>query len=128
VSELLERGRHHDDTKLEEPELSGFAEVSDRLEGVTYGSEEYERLMEHLDEVLEHHYAAHRHHPEHHEEGVEDMTLGDLVEMFADWKAASERHEDGDLHESIEKNKERFGLSDQLAQILHNTAEAWTDV
>lgn len=45
-----------------------------------------------------------------------------LVEMFFDWKAASERHADGDIFKSIEINKERFGLSEQLAEILKNTA------
>jgi len=33
------------------------------------------------------------------------------------------RHNDGDIMKSIEINKERFGLSDQLAQILRNSVE-----
>jgi hypothetical protein len=49
------------------------------------------------------------------------MSLLDLIEMFADWKAATLRHADGDLSESLKINKERFGLSDQLAQIMQNT-------
>ena len=44
--------------------------------------------------------------------GVNDMTLVDLVEMLADWKAATERHDDGDLAKSLEIQRERFGLSD----------------
>jgi len=41
--------------------------------------------------ALEHHYALYRHHPEHFQNGIDDMNLIDLVEMFADWKASSER-------------------------------------
>ena len=46
------------------------------------------------------------------------------IEMLADWKAASERHEDGDIRVSIEKNTDRFHLDphETLVQILHNTA------
>jgi hypothetical protein len=42
--------------------------------------------------------------------------------MLVDWKAASERHATGDIWTSIEHNRERFGLSDQLVAILRNTA------
>jgi hypothetical protein len=58
------------------------------------------------------------------------MTLVDLIEMLADWKAATERHDDGDLAKSLEVQRERFRLSDQLVAILRNTAEqfGWVDV
>ena len=51
------------------------------------------------------------------------MTLIDIVEMLADWKAASERQLDGNLLTSIEYNAKRFNISDQLKQILLNTAD-----
>jgi hypothetical protein len=52
------------------------------------------------------------------------MTLVDVVEMLCDWAAATQRHDDdGDIFDSIEKNAERFDLSEQLAQILRNTAK-----
>lgn len=41
---------------------------------------------------------------------------------MCDWKAASMRHEDGDIRKSIEKNTKRFNLSPQLVNILKNTA------
>lgn len=53
--------------------------------------------------------------------GVYGMNLIDLVEMLADWKAASLRHADGYIMTSLEINKARFGISDQLARILENT-------
>jgi len=80
--------------------------------------------LEELEPALEHHYAHNSHHPEHYEHGVAGMTLADVVEMLVDWKAASERHDDDqDIYDSIEHNAGRFDLSDQLTQILRNTAE-----
>jgi hypothetical protein len=49
------------------------------------------------------------------------MTLVDVMEMLVDWKAASERHDDGDIERSLEINEDRFGLSPQLVAILYNT-------
>lgn len=60
---------------------------------------------------------------------VSGMTLTDLVEMLADWKAAGERTEGGSLEASLRINQERFGMNDQLVRILRNTAEhfGWLD-
>lgn len=54
--------------------------------------------------------------------GIKGFDLFDLVEMFFDWKAATERHDTGNIFKSIEINKERFKLSDQLCDIMINTA------
>lgn len=43
--------------------------------------------------------------------------------MFFDWKAAGERHADGNIYKSIEINKDRFKLSEQTVDIFKNTAE-----
>jgi len=60
--------------------------------------------------------------------GVEGMNLIDILEMIADWQAASERHGDGDIRRSIEINAKRFNLSDQLTAILLNTVELLEDI
>jgi hypothetical protein len=49
------------------------------------------------------------------------MDLLDLVEMFFDWKAATERTKDGDIRKSVEINSTRFNLSPQLVNIFNNT-------
>lgn len=54
---------------------------------------------------------------------IRGMTLMDLVEMICDWKAATERHDDGDIRKSIELNQGRFGYSDELKQIFLNTID-----
>ena len=119
---LLERGQQHDQAKLEDPEAAIFEEYTAKLRGSTYGSPEYKQFLAEMKPALDHHYATYRHHPEHFPEGVKEMTLVDLVEMLCDWKAATMRHHDGDLMKSIEINQKRFGYSDELAQILRNTA------
>jgi hypothetical protein len=83
-----------------------------------------------MGEGLTHSYEANRHHPGHFDDGLNGMTLVDVIEMLADWKAATERHADGDLAKSLEIQRERFSLCDQLVAILRNTAEhfGWLDV
>ena len=49
------------------------------------------------------------------------MSLLDLVEMLADWKAAGKRHKDGSMAASLRINIDRFQISPQLAKILENT-------
>jgi hypothetical protein len=62
-------------------------------------------------------------------DGIAGMTLIDLLEALADWRAAGERHADGSMARSLEVNRARFGIGDQLAVILERTAEAlgWLD-
>jgi hypothetical protein len=123
VKEALDRSTCHDRSKTESPEVEVFDEFTPKLKTSTYGSDEYKGYLEAMGDGLKHHYEANRHHPEHFDNGVNDMTLVDLVEMLADWEAATERHDDGDLAKSLEIQRERFGLSDQLVAILRNTAE-----
>jgi hypothetical protein len=121
---LDQRANTHDDSKLESPELEHFTRVTGQLRGLTYGSEEYKAALRDLKPALDHHYENNSHHPEHFENGVSGMTLIDLVEMFADWWAATRRHADGDIRKSIEHNRKRFELDPQLRRILENTVEA----
>lgn len=116
------RGVQHDASKMESPEVELFAEHTLQLANMSYGSDEYKASLEALKPALDHHYAVNRHHPEHFTDGVNDMTLIDIIEMFCDWKASTLRHNDGNLLKSIEQNAERFGIDGQLKQILLNTA------
>lgn len=120
---LIRRGEVHDQTKLAPPEVAAFAEYTPKLAGCTYGSEEYKGYLAAIKPALDHHYAHNSHHPEHWKNGINDMSLLDIMEMLCDWKASSERHHDGNIRKSIEINANRFGLSPQLVQILENTAD-----
>ena len=119
---IAARGDTHDASKLAEPEKSAFDRATPKLKSLTYGSPEYQASLAELDEALAHHYAHNSHHPAHFADGIAGMTLIDLIEYFADCKAASERHKDGDYALSLKVNKERFAINDQLHSILVNTA------
>ena len=123
ITKLLYRAEHHDASKLEEPECSVFAEHTANLNKIEYGSEEYKQELKALEPALNHHYAVNKHHPQHFKNGINDMTLIDLIEMLADWKASSERQRSGNILKSIEINAKRFGISNQLTQILLNTVK-----
>lgn len=128
AADLLQRAVNHDASKLQPPELEGFAAHKIKLSSLTYGSPEYEENRKMLEQTLAHHYAHNRHHPDHFPNGINGMTLLDLLEMFCDWSASTKRQHDGNLLMSIEKNAERFGISKQLLQILKNTAEEFDKI
>lgn len=120
-SKLQYRSEVHDQSKFKSPEKEAFDVLTPRLRGLTYGSEEYRASLREMQPAIDHHYAKNDHHPEHFADGINDMDLIQIVEMFCDWRAATLRHADGSLEKSIVHNRERFGISEQLAQILENT-------
>lgn len=124
---LLECGLNHDDSKLLEPEKSIFDKHSQAKVDYSYDSEEYKQCLIDLQVALLHHYKENNHHPEHYENGIDDMNLLEIIEMFCDWMAATKRHTDGNIFKSIEVNTDRFSISPQLAKILVNTAAVLED-
>lgn len=118
---LMERGINHDDSKLHPPEKELFDEYAQKLKDIVYGSDQYKQNLKELGVALTHHYAKNRHHPEHFRNGINGMTLIDLVEMFCDWRAVTKVIKEGDLLKSIEKNAIRFEIGDQLEEVLINT-------
>ena len=121
-AELLKRAAVHDDSKLLSPEKERFDEETPKLVGLTYGTPEYSESIARLGPALEHHYANNSHHPQFYPNGINGMDLFDVMEMFFDWCAASERHADGNIERSLDVSKSRFGISDQLDSIFRNTA------
>lgn len=119
--ELTCRGQRHDQSKLASPEREAFDEHTPKLKETTYGSGEYKAALDGMSGALDHHYAENSHHPEHYSDGIAGMNLLDLVEMLCDWKAATERHNDGNIVTSLVINAERFGIDAQLALVLANT-------
>lgn len=123
--ELIKRANVHDDSKLLSPEKELFDEFTPKLKGTTYGSDEYKSFLTQLKVGLDHHYANNSHHPEHWENGIAGFDIFDLIEMLLDWKAAGERHADGNIYKSIEINAVRFNMSEQLVVIFINTADRY---
>lgn len=122
---IIKRSWNHDNSKLLPPEKELFDIYTPKLKDLTYGSDEYKKCLSELKPALDHHYANNSHHPEHFKDGIAGMDLIDVIEMLADWKAASERHADGNIKKSLEINKERFNISDDLYKILCNTVDRY---
>lgn len=131
IQDLATRSIHHDFSKFQEPERSGFqAMTADaRLKELTYGSEAYRAVLREHKPTIQHHYAWNDHHPEHFEDGNDSvgllarMNLLQILEMLCDWKASTGRMKDGDLRKSIEINAKRFGYGPEMQMVLLNTAE-----
>ena len=131
IINLQKRLLVHDASKLVEPELSAFDIATPKLAGLEYGSEEYKQSLRDLGPALHHHFAENDHHPEHYPNGVNGMSLMALIEMLCDWRAASERMkqrtDDPEKVKTFEAglvhNFERFGIDEQLAYVLMNTAK-----
>lgn len=134
VYNLIIRGLNHDQSKLHPPEVEKFDEMTPILSTLTYGTPEYKESTAKLGVALQHHYAENPHHPEHYSNGVDGMSLLDLIEMLCDWKAASERikpkveavpgeraGETANLIDSLEYNATRHNIDPQLKSILANT-------
>ena len=122
TEKILLRAVHHDESKFSPEEWEGFAKYTPQLAKLTYGSVEYREALKNLQPYLDYHYARNAHHPEHFGIGIKDMNLIDILEMLCDWKAATERHENGDLRASIELNSKRFGYGDDLKRMFYLTA------
>lgn len=127
ISKLLERGINHDASKLDPLEKDGFDKWSYALKSCEFGSDDYNKSLAGLKDTIEAHYATNTHHPEHYENGIDDFCLFDLVELFVDWKASSERSPNGDMSKSIDICAKRFKMSDQLVSIFRNTLERHKD-
>jgi len=123
VQNLQRRAMAHDNSKFEADEFESFAQETPGLRALTYGSPEYREALGRIKPAIELHYKRNRHHPEHFPDpGIHRMDLLDLIEMLADWQAATERHADGSLARSIAQNAERFGYDDRFACLLARTA------
>lgn len=122
IERLMKRGAVHDQSKLAPPEKEMYDKYTPLLKTTTYGSKEYKQNLKEMEKGgLKHHYANNSHHPQHWTNGINGMSLLDAFEMICDWKAASMRHDDGSIKKSLELNRERFRMSDQLYCILRNT-------
>lgn len=117
---LIRRAENHDKSKLEEPELSWWKEM-DKEPRYPYGSEEYKQKIKRWDKVFKHHYKYNRHHPEHYEYGVSEMTLIDIVEMMCDWLGYKDTTTVTEALKVCDEQMARYDISEELRQIIFNT-------
>ena len=120
IIELTIRAVHHDESKLQEPEKSGYDYWKPILKTLPEDSPEIEQARREMGAILDHHVKANPgHHPSGNPNGIADMTLIDLIEMLCDWRAAADEKPPHVL--LLDYNIRRFGIDDQLAVILENT-------
>lgn len=117
---LIKRAENHDKSKLEEPELSWWKEM-DKEPRYPYGSEEYKQKIKRWNKVFKHHYQYNRHHPEHYEYGVSEMTLIDIVEMMCDWLGYKDTTTITEALKVCDEQMARYDISEELRQIIFNT-------
>ena len=120
VQLLLKRAINHDKSKLEEPELSWWKEM-DKEPRYPYGSEEHKQKIKRWDKVFKHHYKYNRHHPEHYEYGVSEMTLVDIVEMMCDWLGYKDTIAISEALKVCDEQMKRYDIPDDIRQIIFNT-------
>ena len=120
ATDLFQRAAIHDNSKFEPEEFDLYEQVFPELQKHAYGSPELKAAYKQLGPALQHHLKVNRHHPEYHESGINSMNLIDVLEMVCDWMAASKRSQTG-IDKGLEINKERYGISDQLFEVIKNT-------
>lgn len=123
VENLMNRASVHDMSKLQDPEMSLLDRLGSQTNLPEYGSEAERARFNSLAEFRALHYAANDHHPEHYPNGMQGMSLMALIEMVCDWHAAGARHTGGDIWQSLEFNRKRFNISDELYSIIENTVK-----
>ena len=125
AGELKQRGFAHDRTKFQELEFDAFVSTRDKFKKANYGSKEYQDCIDTIKPAVDHHYENNRHHTGFHKNGINDMTLVDIIEMICDWQAAARRSPDKDLKDTIEYAMKKYKIDPQLDAIIRNTLLAF---
>lgn len=120
ADELYKRAYHHDDSKLQLPELQWLIDM-DKEPRYAYGTPEYFDKMKRWDKFFKSHYRNNRHHPDHFPNGVNDMNLADLCEYIVDIISYYKELHVNVALDTVNKQQQRFGFDEQLSQILKNT-------
>lgn len=128
-NDLERRGIAHDRSKLEAIEFDGFVKTRSRFEKVNYGSEEYRECAKAIQPSIDHHYQNNRHHAKHFENGFADMNLLDILEMIADWKAASRRSPDLLFEDSLSRAFDMYKIPKNMQRHIILTLDylGWID-
>jgi len=113
---LEDRAGIHDLSKFTDDEFAGFVEINRIAREQVYFSPEYQASIK--NQTVNLHYSRNSHHPEHHANGIDGMSLGDFIEMVADWKAASITYGKTSFEDSLKVQIERFGLKPEHIYLI----------
>lgn len=123
ISELEKRAINHDNSKLKEPELSGWRAM-DNEPRYPYGSEEYAAKLKKYQWLLEQHWKKNRHHPEYWKLNPfeRNKDLIDVIETVVDW--LSYKNEILSIDQAlklIKQQTKRYKFSRELTELIENT-------
>lgn len=121
ATQLRQRGESHDRTKLQSLEFDAFVSTREQFKKANYGTPEYQACVDAVKPAVDHHYKNNRHHTAFYANGINDMTLIDIIEMIADWKAASRRSPDKKFVDTLDFAKNKYQIGDQLFGVIVNT-------
>lgn len=105
--------QHHYENNSHHPEHYGHTQSDD--------ANVLERFLADSDDVRADVSAIIEHYIKHLRSKINGMSLLDIIEMLSDWYAATQRHQDGNIMDSLEINRKRFEISDQLHAVILNT-------
>lgn len=113
--QLKQRALRHDRSKeYDYEEFNGYVFMAYELKGLEYGTPEHRAVLDKYKYVLDLHYKNNDHHPEHFENGIEDMNKVQRIEMICDWLGSMKARGGLEKFEkNLEYNKERFNISDE---------------
>jgi len=120
-ADLEKRGIAHDRSKFQELEFDAFVKTRPKFKTVNYGSPEYQECIDMIKPAVDHHYSVNRHHTGYFENGFEDMNLLDILEMLADWKAASRRSPDLSFEDFLPKAFKKYKIPENMQRCIINT-------
>ena len=118
---LFWRGIIHDLSKFRWSEAEGFVRVIDQMPKHEFGSEEYKRCLRAIKPSIDLHYSRNSHHPEFYTDKISGMSIIDVAEMFADWRAASKRNKNPNLDRSLDSLQVRYGFSGIFKKMAKNS-------
>ena len=121
IARLNERKITHDESKIKEDEFSGFEILDSDEVFKKFGTPEYKELIE-KNEGIKLHYERNSHHPEHFEEGIDEMNIFDIIEMVIDWKSAAETY-NNDFEKSLDYSIKRFGCDNTQEWLIRLIAK-----
>jgi hypothetical protein len=124
AGDLFRRATVHDNSKFSPEEFEAYEEAFPGLQRYAYGTDEFKAELKKIEPAIRHHYSVNDHHPEYFGDGINGMNLVQIMEMVFDWLAASARSKTDFTH-GLEINKARFGISDQLFEVIKNTVQQY---
>ena len=118
--ELISRGRTHDNSALGSPEIEVYHRFFLEYQKYKIGDPRKDEVFTQMAEAIGHHFQYNDHHPEHFENGINDMDLIRLMQFTADIMSWSEQ-EQIDIFEILPMIRDKCGMTDQVYNLICNT-------